>query len=1296
MKVESLATATIRKLLPILGIAPNTSLPNYILHLPLNELSREHIELINTHTTTSTEYTFVIAKAWNRIKAPEKKIGQPVTLREKEFAHSKALQSLDPSEGHSLPNTVQIPIPTFKQPQEASHLRPADLPPFNPTNGYTSWSEDLTTQHLHGGRTLLAHLLSKANDRLADTNWSREEIDELMWKLSSIPSELKARTHKPKRKTVERTVRLSQEETLNRAVKKWENLVARGKTSSITKEIEDMNAGRTQSLSFDEVKQRITALHNDEDRKALYLSVNRRTREQVRSGEKLEIRNATNGLNSNSTPSLDGLTAEFVKRCCRNDKIVEDQLGNLISLCLERNYLPQAWCVCRMVGIPKTDGKIRPIAVQHTLRKLMARLLLERNKGWLQRHTSPRQVGVGVRNGRSVVVDAVEHAIDEAIQQRTTQFIVMLDMSNAFQNVRRQQLLNKLADIEDYDAELLHFIRNSFEQETLILSRGEETAAIPNSRGVQQGCPLSPSLFAFYITEPMRQAEAGGATAWGYLDDLVLMANSEAQLNRSLTKLSTSLTAHGLTLNPTKTVIMSVVDGVPSTKPINVLGHSVTPRTSAKLLGTIVTNDQQTRDNFFMERVERIKSTLPKVSLLSHQAHLHLLRQSISSKPLHILATTFISEEALISADTTITSHLSNLFNIPDSQQFLIHLPIKEGGLGIPSFVQTALPSLICSHASLHPEMWEADHIQRAKVDLESRDTQPSFSTSKPVMRMITHLTKEEYDAARQGQKQLRELMTKEETAAKLSLLSVHQQNKHNVIKSAENQKWRSTLPVDRYHKINNNVFRCALDNLFLKPPLSFSEATRFNMDSNPHTHAPTQLRCPACQCEMLEDHAGCCKRTSSERLARHHAIKFLLAQTLKEIPSITVRTETKMGRDDEDANEEANTIADLQLRVTTGYTKHRFVRDILGIKDDGQRILEFGLDLVIPQDFTSRSHTQRGMMDPKGRVKEAERKKERKYSRAGQSHTVIGIGLSDHGHSGPNASLFFDFIKQLAIERKIPNPLPIFFTQVSVIMELVRSHMEQTYIKTLSHLARRKEEERKRTVGIEMDMESFNLITSVTGDSLHNTSITLINNTTHNNPTLHKANTTHHLQITPPQPITSPSPHFTSHTGAPNTPTSPPRHSTPLTHHSNAQPKTNTNQTSSRKGYVAADGRRRFETQNIEEDEGKQDEDDAYCKEEKGQKEGKKEGHDQEKPKEGTTEDRDKEEAEEVAQRERNNRVPGLGTGPPAGVPLYPPNSFFSLLPSPPRLCEQSGSSEKHKSTIIKRPPDNRKHKSE
>ncbi|KAK2941791.1 hypothetical protein BLNAU_23296 [Blattamonas nauphoetae] len=979
MKVESLATATIRKLLPILGIAPNTSLPNYILHLPLNELSREHIELINTHTTTSTEYTFVIAKAWNRIKAPEKKIGQPVTLREKEFAHSKALQSLDPSEGHSLPNTVQIPIPTFKQPQEASHLRPADLPPFNPTNGYTSWSEDLTTQHLHGGRTLLAHLLSKA--MIA----------------SQTQTELKARTHKPKRKTEERTVRLSQEETLNRAVKKWENLVARGKTSSITKEIEDMNAGRTQSLSFDEVKQRITALHNDEDRKALYLSVNRRTREQVRSGEKLEIRNATNGLNSNSTPSLDGLTAEFVKRCCRNDKIVEDQLGNLISLCLERNYLPQAWC---------------------------------------------------------------------------------------------------------------------------------------------QGCPLSPSLFAFYITEPMRQAEAGGATAWGYLDDLVLMANSEAQLNRSLTKLSTSLTAHGLTLNPTKTVIMSVVDGVPSTKPINVLGHSSN-------IGQASWYDRDQRPANQRQLLHGASGEnqvdASQGLLLSHQAHLHLLRQSISSKPLHILATTFISEEALISADTTITSHLSNLFNIPDAQQFLIHLPIKEGGLGIPSFVQTALPSLICSHASLHPEMWEADHIQRAKVDLESRDTQPSFSTSKPVMRMITHLTKEEYDAARQGQKQLRELMTKEETAAKLSLLSVHQQNKHNVIKSAENQKWRSTLPVRAGQSLSETS-------------LSFSEATRFNMDSNPHTHAPTQLRCPACQCEMLEDHAGCCKRTSSERLARHHAIKFLLAQTLKEIPSITVRTETKMGRDDEDANEEANTIADLQLRVTTGYTKHRFVRDILGIKDDGQRILEFGLDLVIPQDFTSRSHTERD--DGPERQSQGSREEEGKE--------VQQSGPKPHSH-----------------RHWLERPRPLRPQRLT----LLRLHQTACY---------RKED-------------------------------------------------------------TQPTPHL-----------------------------------------LHPNGRRRFETQNIEEDEGKQDEDDAYCKEEKGQKEGKKEGHDQEKPKEGTTEDRDKEEAEEVAQRERNNRVPGLGTGPPAGVPLYPPNSFFSLLPSPPRLCEQSGSSEKHKSTIIKHPPDNRKHKSE
>ncbi|KAK2962231.1 hypothetical protein BLNAU_2891 [Blattamonas nauphoetae] len=64
-------------------------------------------------------------------------------------------------------------------------------------------------------------------------------------------------------------------------------------------------------------------------------------------------------------------------------------------------------------------------------------------------------------------------------------------------------------------------------------------------------------------------------------------------------------------------------------------------------------------------------------------------------------------------------THLSYLFNIPDVQQFLIHLPIKLVGLGVPSFVQTVLRSLIYSHVSLHPEVWEADHIQRENCEGE-------------------------------------------------------------------------------------------------------------------------------------------------------------------------------------------------------------------------------------------------------------------------------------------------------------------------------------------------------------------------------------------------------------------------------------------------------------------------------------------------------------------------------------------------------------------------------------------------
>ncbi|KAK2942976.1 hypothetical protein BLNAU_22091 [Blattamonas nauphoetae] len=99
-----------------------------------------------------------------------------------------------------------------------------------------------------------------------------------------------------------------------------------------------MNAGRTQSLSFDEVKQRITALHNGGQEGPLS-QCQQEDKGTSAQGEKIRTRPmvSTRTPHPRSTSQLSS-SRDAEKRQDRENWAIS-------SLCLERNYLPQAWCV---------------------------------------------------------------------------------------------------------------------------------------------------------------------------------------------------------------------------------------------------------------------------------------------------------------------------------------------------------------------------------------------------------------------------------------------------------------------------------------------------------------------------------------------------------------------------------------------------------------------------------------------------------------------------------------------------------------------------------------------------------------------------------------------------------------------------------------------------------------------------------------------------------------------------------------------------------------------------------------
>ncbi|KAK2952830.1 hypothetical protein BLNAU_12298 [Blattamonas nauphoetae] len=244
----------------------------------------------------------------------------------------------------------------------------------------------------------------------------------------------------------------------------------------------------------------------------------------------------------------------------------------------------------------------------------------------------------------------------------------------------------------------------------------------------------------------------------------------------------------------------------------------------------------------------------------------------------------------------------------------------------------------------------------------------------------------------------------------------------------------------------------------------------------------------------MRKDHAGCCSINGATRTARHSAIKHLLTQTLKEIPSLNARTEQKMGRDDEKEENIPETIADISISLTTSHLSHSFIK-LLAHNEDKGRVVEFGLDLVVCQDFTSR--TSGRLENTRGRVEEGERKKKRKYERTNQEKTIIVIGMSDNGILGPNAESFFDFIRVLAKEQHVTNPIPAFLTKYTIITEMTRSHMEAQYVRTVERL-RKKEEERKQERSMTtLENEALNLMLQIDPGSIPRTSTLHLTNTT-------------------------------------------------------------------------------------------------------------------------------------------------------------------------------------------------------
>jgi hypothetical protein len=151
--------------------------------------------------------------------------------------------------------------------------------------------------------------------------------------------------------------------------------------------------------------------------------------------------------------------------------------------------------------IPKEKGalsfnRFRPISLCNTSYKILTKVIANRLKALLP-PIIPENQG-GFVKGRHIVdnIILVQEAIHSSVRRKEKGMVIKLDLANAFDRVRHEFLFEFMRKF-GFDMKFVNWIKACIGSPWIAsLVNGKVTNFFKASRGLRQGCPLSPLLYA--------------------------------------------------------------------------------------------------------------------------------------------------------------------------------------------------------------------------------------------------------------------------------------------------------------------------------------------------------------------------------------------------------------------------------------------------------------------------------------------------------------------------------------------------------------------------------------------------------------------------------------------------------------------------------------------------------------------------------------------------------------------------------------------------------------------------------
>lgn len=371
-----------------------------------------------------------------------------------------------------------------------------------------------------------------------------------------------------------------------------------------------------------------------------------------------------------------------------------------------------------VIGIEKSDGSVRPIAMGEVLYKLAGMYLVSMIPDAACSLFPTVQYGVGIPAGTEKAFhNAVvalrygprEERMDVTPERKDGEprrIAICCDIRNAFNSISRQKIFEAL-EAEPKCAHMLPFYQWAYRKPSLLLhyNGSKLIGTLSSEEGVKQGDPMGALLFALGIHDLVSHLndDLPAVQVFAYLDDLT-MVGPHQQLKEAFLKLQEGLPTLSLTLNMRKSYVLDLERNCQQSAELaDSVGLNLLHE--GTLLGAAVGSDR------FVKKSVRAKANeaRPLLQLMSSrnfpaQPALILLRVS-RMFTMHYLARLIpprLAKFGMRLFDQHIQATFQQLARIPPGQFLAAHvdrmyLPVALGGFGLVRMEQRSPASYLAS-----------------------------------------------------------------------------------------------------------------------------------------------------------------------------------------------------------------------------------------------------------------------------------------------------------------------------------------------------------------------------------------------------------------------------------------------------------------------------------------------------------------------------------------------------------------------------------------------------------------------